>query len=217
MKRAVLSLEGAKVEPFEIPMIRSAVAGIMKHHIFHNHLAGGSLNYSYPLVQYKMDIDRTPLIVGVGDGADAVMDAFLRIKSGLSLKNGNVIQFSKSVSCHDTATPQTMRRYKFIHRYVPFNERTYAKYMSLGCPKDKASELNRIITGNILSMYKGLGITINERIVVESDLRESRLATIKEQAELQCFKGVFTTNIFIPDYAGIGNMVSRGFGTVVAV
>jgi hypothetical protein len=74
--------------------------------------------------------------------------------------------------------------------------------------------LESILKGNILSFAKGIGWDIDREISLRIDTIEKvRPVTFKEQKVL-AFDVTFRTNVFLPDYLGLGKGVSLGFGTV---
>jgi len=50
-----------------------------KSPLLHNHYESGELRYSYPLVQYKI-IDSVPMLLGINEGAELLIELFLKIK-----------------------------------------------------------------------------------------------------------------------------------------
>jgi len=77
---------------------------------------------------------------------------------------------------------------------------------------EKRSVLNRQLQNNILSFYKGLNFRTGERVMATAKISEKK-TQFKNNAML-VFNGHFTCNAALPDLAGIGKAVSRGFGSV---
>lgn len=79
---------------------------------------------------------------------------------------------------------------------------------------DKITFLEQIITGNILSFFKGIGYHVEERI-------ECAITEMKELSE-QSYKHVkfdsfeikFVCNMELPDGIALGKSGSVGFGTL---
>ena len=72
--------------------------------------------------------------------------------------------------------------------------------------------LKRLIIGNILSFAKGIDWWIEEEIVIEAKLEEISVK-FKNEAMIG-FKGYFYSNIYLPEFIGLGKSTSRGFGTI---
>jgi hypothetical protein len=91
------------------------------------------------------------------------------------------------------------------------NQENFRKYQQLN-ETEKGTFLNRQLQNNILSFYKGLSFRTNERIMVSTRVEEKQ--TLFKNQSMLAFTGQFTTNAYLPELAGIGKAVSRGFGTV---
>ncbi len=75
---------------------------------------------------------------------------------------------------------------------------------------EKTQFLEQILRGNILSFAKGLGIFIDKQVeCVITQLSEPTVKRYKD-VKLTMFDAEFTTNVSIPDYAGLGKGVSKG-------
>jgi hypothetical protein len=94
------------------------------------------------------------------------------------------------------------------------NQDNFKEYQQLE-EGEKSRFLNRQLQNNILSFYKGLSFRISDHIMVTSKLNEKN--TLFKDKSMLAFEGVFTSNAYIPDLAGIGKAVSRGFGTVILI
>lgn len=74
--------------------------------------------------------------------------------------------------------------------------------------------LNHILTGNILSMLKGVGIMLTERLTIDI-MSISELKPVKyKEIRLLSLDAKFQSNVIIPEYIGLGKHASLGFGTV---
>ena len=102
----------------------------------------------------------------------------------------------------------------YITQMAAFHSANYAAYRQLTGLAEQAQLLENILTGNMLSMCTGLGKHI------ESPIGCKILNIISKQT--MTFKGVkmqamdieFQTNLYIPDYIGLGKGVSHGFGMI---
>src|SRR4051812_35346852 len=61
--------------------LRGYFGDLFREHspLLHNHLETGEAAYRYPLVQYKV-LDSVPTLVGLQEGADLLIQLFLKIK-----------------------------------------------------------------------------------------------------------------------------------------
>lgn len=193
--------------------LRGYFGNLFKEHspLLHNHYNDGSTRYAYPLVQYKV-IDRIPVLVGFMEGAELLVSLFLKIRE-LDIE-GQIFQvLAKNIQqkqCTLTVNEQ-LYNYSFKTLWMALNQENFKKYQQLDSA-GKESFLNRQLQNNILSFYKGLSFRTSERIMVITRLEEKQ--TLFKNQSMLAFAGHFTSNAFLPELAGIGKAVSRGFGTV---
>ena len=77
--------------------------------------------------------------------------------------------------------------------------------------------LEKILVGNLMSLFKGIGIHIDTDIKVSiTDIKSQHTIRYKD-VRLSAFDMEFKTNVQLPDYIGIGKSVSQGFGIVEAI
>ena len=182
----------------------------------HNHKPDGSFIYCYPRVQYKI-IDGACLLIGFEEGVELVKRAFYDLGS-LNL-NGRWEEILSSQLETYTASlslvPEPIA-YSFLTPWLALNEKNYTEYQQLDHPVSKKKFLERILTGNIISLSKSVGYTVPTAIAVNIE----RIRTVKTSLKaipMLGFKGSFSANFEIPDHWGIGKSVSRGFGTLVQI
>ena len=78
----------------------------------------------------------------------------------------------------------------------------------------RTQQLEKILKGNILSMSSGLNHYKEKQIeakIVNYD--DSHVYSFKGIG-MQGIDAVFTTNVYMPDYIGVGKGVSLGFGMI---
>jgi hypothetical protein len=74
-----------------------------------------------------------------------------------------------------------------------------------------------MLTGNLLSFAKGMGIMLEKELVCKIlSLEEPQLIQVKG-VKMMSFDVEFKSNLSLPNYMGIGKHASFGFGTVVRV
>lgn len=194
--------------------LRGFFGNLFEEHseLLHNHYADGSGRYKYPLVQYKV-VNRLPHLVGIAEGADLLIELFLKIKfldidgQHYAINAKNIT--NKTIEIGDFTT---LKRYRFKTLWYCLNQRNFKRYISLEKTDEKDAFLNRLLQNNILSFYKGIGYRVEERIMATSEL-QAKKTQFKNQ-NMIAFSGHFVSNAVLPDFAGIGRSVSRGFGVV---
>lgn len=202
----------------QIEAMRGAVVNALvdKDVLFHNHLPEGEgYRYAYPLIQYKR-INNKAAILCFDDGTEAIGKLFSESNFEFNLNNephlfeiDNIKAFSYLTQVWDS------KFYYRIRKWMPLSQSNYEKFIQLEGVAERTSFLDKILTGNILSLGKGLGIHFDKKI-------ECRITWLSEPS-ISRYKGVkvslfdaeFACNVSIPDYAGLGKGVSIGYGTTV--
>lgn len=195
--------------------IRGAIAGqFLEERLLHHHREDGSVEYRYPLVQYKR-LGRECIIVGLGCGAELVAGLPM-VQEEFVLEGMPYRLLSRDMMVRHVEVRVGERpvSYSFRTPWLALNEANYARYQA-SSPDDRKSLLDRILIGNILSMSKGLGYVVTEEIKISRlDAFPVRTPVRLKGVEMTGFKGTFAVNFELPDLIGLGKSVSRGFGTV---
>ena len=175
---------------------------------FHHH--GESQKYSYPMVQYKKIGDEV-LIIGLGDYAK-VLEQRIQDASWIAVPSGTLRIKRMEVKRSKAVVEKKCCRYRFLTPWIALNQGNYNKLRLLSKEK-QLPELERILTGNLLSFLKGLGIFIDFRL--ETHIEDWRETVAKAHGnEFEAFYATFTSNLAIPELVGIGKSVSKGFGAL---
>ncbi len=181
--------------------------------LVHQHLNDKFL-YKAPLIQYKI-IDHKPLVIGINEGSEILQRIYGDIdyikigSSKYEIKEKNIV-----LKTDDLGVAKNHVSYFFLTPWLALNEKNYEEYQKLGTWEKRKALLEKILTGNILSISKSLGYTVPEPIKANIINLKEVHTSIKGTPMLG-FLGEFSVNFEIPDYWGIGKSVSRGFGTVV--
>lgn len=182
--------------------------------LLHNHMGNGEYRYEYPKVQYKV-IDRTPFLVGIGEGAELLRELFLKIKE-LDINGTTYPVHQKNIEGRnrDTGVTEKSQKYQFQTLWMAMNQKNYERYKEADM-LEKRELLERILIGNCLSFFKSIDHFVEEKLKVNGSFNEK--STHFKNNRMLAFEGMFTANIHLPDYVGLGKAVSRGFGTVKRV
>jgi len=196
--------------------LRGYFGDLFREHspLLHNHFEDGRLRYAYPLVQYKV-VDNVPVLVGFAGGAALLTQLFLKIKE---IRIGNEIfpVYSKNISQKnfEFSVNQGLYNYSFKTLWMGLNQKNFKIYLNLD-ENEQKKFLDKTVQNNILSFYKGVGFRVEDRILVNGTFTEKQ--TLFKDKKMIAFAGRFSSNAFLPGYAGIGKAVSRGFGTVMLI
>ncbi|HYX09958.1 MAG TPA: CRISPR-associated endonuclease Cas6 [Bacteroidales bacterium] len=182
-----------------------------KSELLHNHMGNGEFRFQYPKVQYKV-IDRTPLLVGVKEGAELLPELFLKIKElDIDGKKYPVHQKNIESGSFEIGVTDASCTYEFQTLWMALNQSNHEKYQDREALA-RQQLLERIVTGNCLSFFKDMGLWVDDQIHVKGSFKEK--STRFKNNRMLAFEGVITTNVVLPDYIGLGKAVSRGFGTI---
>ena len=201
----------------EIPYFRGAIikaVGAEDSLLFHNH-EGEKVRYAYPLIQYKR-IGGRAAIVCIGDGTAAVGKFFSSCNYDVQIGKRPVKLEIESVKADKTLVQvwDDMFAYR-IHKWLPLNQEHYEVFQQKESLAEKYAFLESILTGNILSFGKGVGVTFDKQIVCKiTDVLNQRLLTYKG-VKMMAFDAEFKSNVSLPDFVGLGKGVSLGMGSVV--
>ena len=211
--QTVIQFPDIQLQARDAHKLRGYFGNIFKEYspLLHNHYNDGSSRYAYPLVQYKV-IDGIPVLVGFQEGADLLVSLFLKIRE-IDIEGKQYQIQAKNIQQKQNllVVNQQLYNYTFKTLWMALNQENYKKYLCLD-EADKNKFLNHQLQNSILSFYKGLSFRTDERIMAITQLEEKQ-TQFKDQPML-AFSGRFTTNAYIPELAGIGKAVSRGFGTI---
>ena len=109
----------------------------------------------------------------------------------------------------------TLQTYEFLTPWLALNQQNAKKFYTLKGKVERDAFMHSILINNLGMLAKSLDYKIPEPIQCEAKIR-FRIDRI-ERENVIVFLGKFRTNLNIPDYFGIGQSVSQGFGTIRCV
>lgn len=183
-----------------------------KSELLHNHMGNGELRYNYPQVQYKV-IDQVPMLVALADGAQLLPQLFLQIRE-LNIKGKVYPVHQKQIEATtwEPVFKNELLRYQFKTNWMALNQANHKRYQN-SSRRERQELLNRTLVGNMLSMLKGIGVFVDEKIEAQVSITNEREAKFKNNRMLS-FTGSFRTNLQLPNFIGLGKQVARGFGSI---
>ncbi len=215
IQTTLISFPSIRIKTRDAQKLRGFFGNMFKDYspLLHNHYQTGGLRYKYPLVQYKV-LQGVPTLVALEEGAELLTSLFLKVRTldlgdvSYEIQNKNIQHFQSGVGFSNE-----LHQYRFETMWMGLNQNNYQLYMKQA-PVEKEKFLNRILIGNLLSLFKGLDMRLlaHERVMVKVNLSEAK-TTFKDQKML-AFKGDFVANVQLPSFIGLGKAVSRGFGTI---
>ena len=103
-------------------------------------------------------------------------------------------------------------RYRFLTPWVALNHMTGGRYRFL-TNQEKPTFLNKLLGQNIIFLANEVGIRLEDEIYTKVKV-SSLFPRPVDENKWGAFMGEFKTNFILPNYIGIGNGITRGYGTV---
>jgi len=168
--------------------------------------------FLYPRVQVKI-LNEQIYFIGIAEGVEPIKQVLNNLKT---LDFGNItfeisdyeIEESKK-KFHPSSKLFT---YRFVTPWVALNQSTGKKYRYLK-NKDRVNYLNKLLGQNIVFISRELGMELEKNIFTKINL-STLLPQKLEENNWAAFDGEFKTNFILPNYIGIGNGITRGYGTL---
>lgn len=215
--RVLTILTDAEIRENEIPLFRGAVIHEMGEGVnllFHNHVGANKLRYAYPLIQYKR-IRGKAAIVCVEEGADLIGQFLAGAKDTLRIGEREISWNTRQLLPARLLVQTWEDTFSYhIARWLPLNAKNYRLYQETEGVIERVMLLENILKGNLLSMLKGLGIHLEEELVVKITQLSEPYVLYNKGIGLTAFNADFNCNLTIPNYMGIGKNASIGFGIV---
>ncbi|MBO5632471.1 MAG: hypothetical protein J5965_25735 [Aeriscardovia sp.] len=199
----------------EIPLFRGAIISKVpeRYVLFHNHLNSG-FRFAYPLIQYKL-INGKAALFCIGKGTDEIRHFFSNSDMHLSIGEKESIFKVENTWAKQWILQTWNDSFSYsLHRWVPFNKNNYNKYLNSEGLIEKVNLLESILIGNILSMSNTLGHHFDSPVECKIIKVNNPRPYYHKGILLQGFDILFNTNVYLPNYIGIGKGASMGFGVI---
>ena len=195
-------------------MLCDSCGGYERNVLFHNHEAAG-LRYGYPLVQFRRT-GSGAVIVGIGDAADAVSSLAGKHELNLAIGNrGTVLTVERcEQTFYEPIVADEPKLYSLTD-YIALTDQNLKDYNGLLALSDKIILLEKILVGNILSFFKGIGHHTDERLVAVLTAIDNEGETFYKRVKWKTFRLHFVSNVVLPDGIGLGKSVAVGYGTLM--
>ena len=171
--------------------------------------------YLYPRVQVKI-LNEQIYIIGIKEGVNPVLSLIDNIRSfNFGNITINIEKYDIEENKDQFITTEKLLRYKFITPWIALNKSTGGKYRFLA-DQEKPLFLNQLLGKNLLFIAKELGFEIKNKIFTKVSIDNLIPEKIDENG-WSAFTGEFKTNFLLPSYIGLGNGITRGFGTLFSL
>ena len=215
--RSLLVVFENRITQAQLPQFRGAIIRrVGGDDMFHNH-EGEGYHYRYPLVQYRVVRGRAALwaigegVERVGKVIDAGADLISIGGEEQPLRVAEVRPMQRLVQVWDGSFDYRLRG------WLPLNGKNYVEYREQPSVAERVRLLERILTGNMLSMCKGLGIVVERTIECTITWVSEAHKCHYKNVPMMSFDVVFTCNLSLPAYIGLGIGVSMGYGVCTPI
>ena len=171
--------------------------------------------FLYPRIQVKI-LNEQIYFVAVSEGVNPIKDILSNLDT---LDFGNItfeVSDTEIEEEEDYFKPLSkLISYKFVTPWIALNQATGNRYRSLK-NEERTSYLNSLLGQNIVFMSREMGIELESNIYTKVKLPSLFPKTVDEN-NWGAFDGEFETNFILPNYLGIGNGITRGYGTILGL
>jgi hypothetical protein len=169
-------------------------------------------NFLYPRVQVKI-LNEQIYLIGINEGVEPIKDLTGHIDF-LDFGNitFNVLDMDIEEYSDRFQTTTQLIRYRFITPWVALNQTTGNRYKFLKSD-DRQAFLNRLLGQNIVFLAREMGIKMDEKIFTKTNLTSLFPKPVDEN-DWGAFFGEFRTNFILPNFIGLGNGITRGYGAI---
>jgi len=168
--------------------------------------------FLYPRVQVKI-LNEQIYLVGIKDGADPVKDM---TKDFELLNFGNITFNILDVEIEESDDPfkhiDQLLRYRFVSPWVALSKNTQNRY-KMQKNNGRITFLNRLLGQNIVFLAREMGVDLNDKVYTKLKLNSLFPKPVYEN-NWGSFSGEFQTNFVLPNYIGLGNGITRGYGAI---
>ncbi len=168
--------------------------------------------FLYPRIQVKI-LNEQIYLVGIKDGAEPVLEMTKELEL-LNFGNitFNILDIDVEENIDHFKQVDQLLSYRFVSPWVALSKNTQNRYKSLK-NNDRTAFLNRLLGQNLVFLAREVGIEINDKVYTKLRL-ESLFPKQVYENSWGSFSGEFQTNFILPNYIGLGNGITRGYGAI---
>jgi hypothetical protein len=207
-----LTLEPVNPVQFSLAELRAFMAGELDLFTAHHKDHTPGFIHRYPALQCKI-VKNTLIAVGISQGAD-LLEGVSRNQKILSAgKNAcTIVTRDAAIRLEPFGVTGTMVNYEFLTPWLALNQQNTKKFYELKGKPERDAFLQKLLAGGLGTLAKSLDYKLPEPIVCEEKVRFRK--DWIDNKSVMVFTGKFRTSLRIPDYLGMGQSVSQGFGTL---
>jgi Cas6b C-terminal domain/Cas6b N-terminal domain len=171
--------------------------------------------YRYPVLQAKQ-VKRDLIVIGVSQGADCLCQIIRdRETLGAGENTCRITACDPEIRSEPFGVTDTVAAYEFLTPYLALNQQHAKQFYDLNGKAQRDAFLQTLLSTHLATLAKSLDYRITTPVSCEAKVRFKRDRIGNEN--VMVFLGKFRTNLRIPDYLGIGRLVSQGYGTITCI
>jgi hypothetical protein len=168
--------------------------------------------HRYPVVQCKQ-IKSMLMVIGISQGADLLQEISGNAKEFRSGENTCILSGrDREIRNEEFGISDKILTYEFLTPWLALNQQNAKKFYDLKGKPERDAFMQKILTGHLITLARSIDYDLPAPLMCESRVRFKRQRI--HQENVMVFLGTFRTNLRIPDYLGVGQSVSSGFGTI---
>jgi len=207
-----LTLEPANPLQFSVDELRSFFSKKLAEYTTHHKDSTSGFIHRYPVVQCKQ-IKSMLMVIGISQGADLLQEISGGEKEFRIGENTCTISgWDQEIRNEVFSISDKIHTYEFLTPWLALNQQNAKKFYDLKGKPERDAFMQKILTGNLHTLAKSIDYDLPAPLTCKSRVRFKRERI--HQENVMVFLGTFGTNLRIPDYLGIGQSVSQGFGTI---
>ena len=210
-----LTLEPVAPHQFSLAELRSHFAGKLSEYMDQHRDEPTVFIHRYPVVQCKL-VKNTLMVLGVSQGA-ALLEQLSYGQTEISAGKNTCTIRSRDMAIRQEVfgTSGAIHTYEFLTPWLALNQQNAKKFYELKGKIERDTFIKKILDGSLATLAKSLDYKTPVPLTCRAKIK-FRIDWI-EWESVMVFLGTFQTNLTIPDYFGIGQSVSQGFGTLKCI
>ncbi len=211
----VLTLQPSNPLHFSLDELRTFFTTGSADYTRHHKDSTAKLIHRYPVIQCKQIKNRLS-VIGISQGAD-FLQALICDKQELLVGESicTIVQRDQEIRNESVGISETLQRYEFLTPWLALNQQNAKKFYDLKGKPERDAFMQKILTSGLSTFAKSIDCDLQAPLIIRSKVRFRRERIHDEN--VMVFLGTFATNLRIPDYLGIGQSISQGFGTIRSV
>lgn len=215
IKIGIMRFPGINIKPSLLHKVRGYFSRqFAQFDLLHNHESDSDkVIYRYPTVQFKIH-EGLAIHAYKSEGIAVLKELFLDAE-GIVIEGQVLAVNSKEIEVKEVEFGEDNETYvyEFVTPWIALNQQNYKEFLALETDEQRKDKLHAILVNNIISFCKFAGYTVQNRLVIKSNLKP--VSTNLKGTTHLAFTGEFMVNFRLPDLLGLGKSTSRGYGNVL--